>query len=87
NHPNDVWIAYEPRWAIGSGLTPDNNEINIISKWVNKKIDTKFIYGGSVSPSNIESLISCEVDGFLVGGASLNYELTNQMVDICTHYS
>ena len=87
NDKNDVWIAYEPRWAIGSGLTPDNNEINIISEWVKEKIDTKFIYGGSVTPDNIQNLTSCYVDGFLVGGASLNYKLTNQMVDVCTHYS
>ena len=87
NYGKDIWVAYEPRWAIGSGLTPDNKEINIIAEWFRKKSATKLIYGGSVTPKNIQSLIECDVDGLLVGGASLNYDLTNQMVEICTLYS
>lgn len=84
---HDIWVAYEPRWAIGSGLTPDNNEINIVAEWFKSLSASKFIYGGSVNPNNIENLAECTLDGFLVGGASLDYKLTNQMVNICTHYS
>ncbi|MDG2347962.1 MAG: triose-phosphate isomerase [Gammaproteobacteria bacterium] len=84
---HDIWVAYEPRWAIGSGLTPDNNEINIVAEWFKNLSATKFIYGGSVNPNNMENLAKCTLDGFLVGGASLDYDLTNQMVNICTHYS
>lgn len=87
DEPSDVWIAYEPRWAIGSGLTPGNKEINMITHWVKELIDTKLIYGGSVNPDNIKTLTECDVDGFLVGGASLDHNSTNQMVNICTHYS
>lgn len=84
---HDIWVAYEPRWAIGSGLTPDNNEINMIAEWFKNLTDSKFIYGGSVNPKNIENLSECTLDGFLVGGASLDYNLTNQMVDVCTQFS
>ena len=59
----------------------------MITHWVKELIDTKLIYGGSVNPDNIKTLTECDVDGFLVGGASLDHNSTNQMVNICTHYS
>ena len=72
-------IAYEPIWAIGSGLTPtiDNiievkeSCINFLKK--NKKIrDVKFLYGGSVNSKNFfEIKDKCKVNGALIGGASL----------------
>ena len=67
-------IAYEPRWAIGSGITPTLNEIeNIFSKihkMTNKNIP--LIYGGSVNATNAYDISNLpHVDGLLVGGASL----------------
>ena len=79
-------IAYEPIWAIGSGLTPTVEDItevkesckNFLNK--TKKIsDVKFLYGGSVNSRNFfEIKDKCKVDGALIGGASLlEKEITN----------
>lgn len=75
-------LAYEPVWAIGTGktATPEQAEKthqgvrNIISKDLNLKgEDFSILYGGSVKPSNVKDLMSQEnIDGALVGGASLN---------------
>ena len=75
-----ITIAYEPIWAIGTGKTATKEQANeahtYIRQWLRKNkegADTVRIqYGGSVTPDNIESLMSQpEVDGALVGGASL----------------
>merc|ERR1712003_418998 len=77
-----VVIAYEPVWAIGTGkvATPDQaQEVhNEVRKWlevnVSKEVagSTRILYGGSVSASNcVELSKKPDVDGFLVGGASL----------------
>ena len=72
------YIAYEPIWSIGTGKIPSVSEIRevhknikeIVSKNFNKKIQV--IYGGSVNVENINQILSVtEVDGVLVGGASL----------------
>ena len=79
-------IAYEPIWAIGSGLTPTVDDINEVKEscknFLNKtkKInDVKFLYGGSVNSRNFfEIKDKCKVDGALIGGASLlEKEITN----------
>ena len=72
-------IAYEPIWAIGSGLTPTiDNIIEVKESCINflkksKKIrDVKFLYGGSVNSKNFfEIKDKCKVNGALIGGASL----------------
>ena len=77
---DNVIIAYEPVWSIGTGFIPKNYElkrnINNINKIINslKKYNKmKIIYGGSVNPQNIKNLSKIqEIDGFIVGGASLN---------------
>jgi triosephosphate isomerase len=75
-----VTIAYEPIWAIGTGKTATKEQANEahahIREWLrnNKEgaDDVRIQYGGSVKPDNIEELMSePEVDGALVGGASL----------------
>ena len=79
-------IAYEPIWAIGSGLTPTTEDIieikqsclNFLKK--NKKIkNVIFLYGGSVNSQNFFEIIDkCKVNGALIGGASLSEkEITN----------
>jgi len=70
-------IAYEPIWAIGSGLTASLDEIDeihgFLKKNIEKSIDFKIIYGGSVKSENSKSIVNLtNVDGVLVGGASLN---------------
>jgi triosephosphate isomerase (TIM) len=74
-------IAYEPVWAIGTGLTPTPADVVEVHDFIRRKITTRFgppgddvriLYGGSVKPSNAgEFLRAHNVDGALVGGASL----------------
>jgi triosephosphate isomerase len=67
-------IAYEPVWAIGTGLTPTIADIAQIHAAIRKNIPagTRILYGGSVNPKNAAEILALpEVDGALVGGASL----------------
>ena len=77
NSIETVIIAYEPIWAIGSGLTPSLDEIDSIHSFIKKDIknfrSSKILYGGSVKSSNAQEILNLEnVDGVLVGGSSLN---------------
>ena len=76
-------IAYEPLWAIGSGSSAEPEEINSIHKLIKDIVQSRFsaldlegvIYGGSVNIENAFSILKEEeVDGALIGGASLNGE-------------
>ncbi|MBE8220383.1 MAG: triose-phosphate isomerase [Alphaproteobacteria bacterium] len=77
-------IAYEPIWAIGTGLTPTEEQVARVHKAIRTTITKRFggdggegeamrlLYGGSVKPSNAKSLLAVpNVNGALVGGASL----------------
>ena len=77
----DIIIAYEPIWAIGSGLIPKEYEIFEIVKFIKSKVkSSKVLYGGSVNKENIKTLRKINnVDGFLIGGASQN---SNNFIDI-----
>ncbi len=70
----NILIAYEPVWAIGSGLIPKETEILEIVQFIKKHVKgSKVLYGGSVNTKNINILKSINsVDGFLIGGASQN---------------
>jgi triosephosphate isomerase len=82
--PNNLIIAYEPVWAIGTGKTATINQILEAHKYIRNKLEILFgnnledsciIYGGSVTPENIDPLMACEeINGVLVGGASLKVE-------------
>lgn len=77
------WVAYEPLWAIGTGKTPTLDEIKKIQRFIKNNIsdDPKVLYGGSVKASNAEEILSlAEVDGVLVGGASLNVTEINSIL-------
>ena len=68
-------IAYEPVWAIGTGLTATTDDITAMHAEIRTRVPpgTRILYGGSVNPENAGAILSlAEVDGALVGGASLN---------------
>lgn len=84
-------IAYEPVWAIGSGKSPLPDEIQEIHKWIRELVSRiidaptaetlRIIYGGSVSPEKVRGiLVQGDVDGLLVGGASLEPESFAEIV-------
>lgn len=67
-------IAYEPVWAIGTGLTPTIDDIAAMHAFIRGKAGAglRILYGGSVKPSNAEEILAVDnVNGALVGGASL----------------
>src|SRR5262249_60115993 len=74
-------VAYEPVWAIGTGLTPTPDDVAEMHGFIRQRLVARFgavgegvriLYGGSVKPSNAKELMSvADVDGALVGGASL----------------
>jgi triosephosphate isomerase (TIM) len=77
-------VAYEPVWAIGTGRTPTSDEVQEVHAMMRKTIGEKIgageadkmrlLYGGSVKPSNAVELMGlADVDGALVGGASLSH--------------
>jgi triosephosphate isomerase len=87
-----VIIAYEPVWAIGTGktATPDQaQEVHrfirdIIARIFSKEIadDTRILYGGSVKPDNVDQLmVQLDIDGALVGGASLKADAFARIVN------
>ena len=74
-------VAYEPVWAIGTGLTPTTGDVEQVHRFVRDSLTSRFsgegarmriLYGGSVKPSNAAELMAvANVNGALVGGASL----------------
>lgn len=78
---DNLVVAYEPIWAIGTGKTATTEQAQNTHKYIrerlasiygNKANGIRILYGGSVTPDNVDSLMACEdVDGALVGGASL----------------
>ena len=75
---NDVIIAYEPIYAIGSGIVPSNRVIYEAIEYIKKyvldkyKINIKVLYGGSVNNENITNLETIDnIDGYLIGGCSI----------------
>ena len=68
---NNIIIAYEPVWSIGSGLIPKTKNLVETINFLKKVRKNKVLYGGSVNPKNIDELKQINnVDGFLIGGAS-----------------
>ena len=76
-----IIIAYEPVWAIGSGLIPKPLELFKTINFIKKKLkNNKVLYGGSVNSKNIHQLNSINnIDGYLIGGASQN---SKKFIDI-----
>lgn len=69
----DLIVAYEPVWAIGTGLTPSNEDIESLHGELRAKTSAPLLYGGSVKVDNAGEIMALEnVDGVLVGSAALS---------------
>ena len=78
----DFVVAYEPVWAIGSGITPTVADVADMHGFIRERLTARYrqaaeavrlLYGGSVKPANAKELLAiANVDGALIGGASLN---------------
>jgi len=74
-------VAYEPVWAIGTGLTASNDDIKEVLKRLRDKINKPLLYGGSVKVDNVGDILDIEnCDGVLVGTASWKAEAFIQMI-------
>ena len=88
---NNIIVAYEPIWSIGTGKIPTANElkkttihIKKVLKGIFKKNSPAVLYGGSVDGSNVEIFKEIkEIDGFLIGGASKS---SKKFIDIIKNY-
>lgn len=88
-YQNNIIIAYEPIWAIGTGIIPSNNEISDVVNFIKYyiydkyKMNIKVVYGGSVTDNNIELLNQIDnVDGFMVGGSCTNSDKFLRIIDV-----
>ena len=87
----NIVMAYEPIWAIGTGKTATPGQAQEAHAYVRERLKVLYgnkadeiciIYGGSVTPENVDSLMACkDVDGALVGGASLKVESFVRIVE------
>jgi triosephosphate isomerase len=69
----DLILAYEPVWAIGTGLTPSHRDIEVLHSALRAKTSAPLLYGGSVKLENVGEIMGLEnVDGVLVGSAALS---------------
>ncbi len=92
--PETCIVAYEPVWAIGTGLTPTPADVAEVHKAMREALTGRFgaagasmrlLYGGSVKPGNAAELMAvANVDGALVGGASLK---ADDFLGICAAYA
>lgn len=85
---DNIIIAYEPIWSIGTGVIPTNDDIKetigFIKEYVKEKYNTnnKVLYGGSVSNKNVDELEKISViDGYLVGGCSIKIDDFNTLIN------
>ncbi len=91
NIPVEEWdnitIAYEPVWAIGTGKTASPEQAQEVHAFIRKHLPkevaekTRILYGGSVKPDNVKELMAKpDIDGGLVGGASMKVESFEQLI-------
>ena len=86
SNQEDLIIAYEPIWAIGTGLTPNMEDIQLAVDCVRGKFNKsiKVLYGGSVNSANAANISAqTDIDGLLVGGASLNPKEFANIAQLC----
>ena len=92
-HAGDTIVAYEPVWAIGTGLTPTPADVAEVHDFLRRVLAERFgaegramriLYGGSVKPDNARALLAIDnVNGALVGGASLKADDFLAIVAAC----
>lgn len=81
-------VAYEPVWAIGTGLTPTLEDIESVHLELKKKCKASLLYGGSVKVTNAKEVLALNgVDGILVGSAALYIEHFCTMIDYAQELS
>lgn len=84
NYDNLI-LAYEPVWAIGTGVVAGTEDIALIHRKIKKKIQKPLLYGGSVKPENLSDILDIDnVDGTLIGTSSWDVESFKQMIKITT---
>jgi triosephosphate isomerase len=87
-----VYLAYEPRWAIGTGVTPEQREIEDAHLFIRRRIESlygasissniRLLYGGSVTPENTFEICSLDgVDGVGFGGCSLDLDCLGRGIE------
>ncbi len=86
----DLVVAYEPIWAIGTGKTASPEQAQEVHAFIRERLknmyssaagEIRILYGGSVTPDNIDILMACkDVNGGLVGGASLKPDIFAKLV-------
>ena len=86
---SDIIVAYEPIWAIGSGITPTPKEIEETAYYIKDlvrsayKVDIRVLYGGSINLSDMHKFIGLNnIDGYLIGGASIDVEEFSKIVEL-----
>ena len=91
-HPEDLVIAYEPIWAIGTGKTATRDQAQAVHAFIREQLNqtlgetfaakVRILYGGSDKPDNIADLMAMpDIDGALVGGASLKPEIFAEIIN------
>jgi triosephosphate isomerase len=94
--PENTIIAYEPIWAIGTGLVATKDEIGMVHNFLNNMLNKervsfakryKLVYGGSIKSSNVAEILAASyVDGLLVGGASLLWKEFWQIIKVVSEH-
>jgi len=85
-HYDRLVIAYEPVWAIGTGLSANLDDIDEVLSRLREKLSKPLLYGGSVKTENIESILRVKAcEGVLVGTASWNENAFCEMIRIADH--
>lgn len=92
DNSDKIVIAYEPVWAIGTGMTATPDEAEEVHKFIRETLkdtfgkvadEVRILYGGSVTPANIKELLSPpDIDGALVGGVSLKADSFARIVQL-----
>lgn len=91
----NLTIAYEPVWAIGTGNTPKPKDVNTIHEFIKDVVQSasennlrpQVLYGGSVNKSNAaDFFVEKNIDGALVGGASLDADIFSDIIEIYSRH-
>ena len=91
----NIIIAYEPIWAIGTGNTPKPKDVNTIHEFIKDVVQSasennlrpQVLYGGSVNKSNAaDFFVEKNIDGALVGGASLDADIFSDIIEIYSRH-